>query len=79
MVEVGHLLTAIVDPVTDATGQAFLSAGLTSEAIRRARNDEYRSAPVIVGVQTSQPSPTAICSESRSVTGDILTRFRWSR
>jgi ATP-dependent Clp protease ATP-binding subunit ClpA len=59
MVEVEHLLTAIVDPATDATGHALLSAGLTSEAIRQARDDEFRSALVIAGVQTSQPSPAA--------------------
>jgi len=40
MVEVEHLLSALVDPITDSLGQHLNTAGLSAPAIRAARDRE---------------------------------------
>lgn len=57
LVEVEHLLTALVDPATEAVGAVLMAAGITPEAIRAARDREFHSALALVGVETREPSP----------------------
>ncbi len=57
MVEVEHLLHALVDPVSGSVGRALVSAGLSSEALREARDREFRSALALAGVATERPAP----------------------
>ena len=71
MVEVEHLLTALVDPVTDSVGRALWSAGVSSRSIRAARDREFHSALSHVGVETGRPSPAAAARQRRGRT----TRF----
>ena len=59
MVEVEHLLSALVDPITDSLGQHLNTAGLSAPAIRAARDREFHSALALVGVDTHGPSPSA--------------------
>lgn len=59
MVEVEHLLTALVDPATDPVGRALLAAGVTPSAVRAARDREFRSALALAGVVTARSSPAA--------------------
>jgi len=68
MVEVEHLLTALVDPITDSLGQRLETAGLSAPAIRAARDREFHSALALVGVDTERPSPSAAPRQRRGRT-----------
>jgi len=68
MVEVEHLLTALVDPITDLLGQRLETAGLSAPAIRAARDREFHSALALVGVDTERPSPSAAPRQRRGRT-----------
>ena len=68
MVEVEHLLTALVDPITDSVGQHLNIAGLSAPAIRDARDREFHSALALVGVRTTRPSPSAAPRQRRGRT-----------
>lgn len=57
MVEVEHLLSALVDPVTDDMGRALESLGVTAQSIRLARDREFRSALALAGVDTRRSTP----------------------
>lgn len=57
LVQAEHLLTALVDPVRDPVGKSLVDAGVTAEAIRLARDREFRSALTAVGVDTRRPGP----------------------
>lgn len=57
MVEVEHLLTALVDPVSDPVGRRLQTAGVTSQHIRAARDAEFQKALALAGVVTSRRSP----------------------
>jgi ATP-dependent Clp protease ATP-binding subunit ClpA len=71
MVEVEHLLTALVDPVTDSVGRVLEAAGISGGSIRAARDREFRSALALVGVETGRPAPGAAPRQRRGRT----TRF----
>lgn len=71
MVEVEHLLTALVDPVTDPVGMMLESVGITPQRLREARDREFRSALALVGVETRRPSPATSPRQRRGRT----TRF----
>ncbi|QBI21043.1 hypothetical protein ER308_16665 [Egibacter rhizosphaerae] len=58
VVQAEHLLTAIVDPAREPVGQSLVDAGITSEAIRSARDREFQSALSAVGVDTHRPLPS---------------------
>lgn len=57
MVEVEHLLTALVDPASDSIGQILESVGVSSESIRAARDREFQSALALAGITSNRPSP----------------------
>jgi ATP-dependent Clp protease ATP-binding subunit ClpA len=57
VVQAEHLLLALVDPVRDPVGTALVDAGVTPEAIRSARDREFRSALATVGIDTRRPVP----------------------
>jgi ATP-dependent Clp protease ATP-binding subunit ClpA len=59
MVEVEHLFTALVDPVTDKIGRGLVSAGVIPQHIRSARDREFRSALALAGVATERSVPSA--------------------
>jgi ATP-dependent Clp protease ATP-binding subunit ClpA len=59
LVEVEHLLRALVDPPVEPVGRALVDAGITSVALRDALDREFRSALALVGVTTSRPSPAS--------------------
>ena len=65
IVEVEHLLAALVDPVTDSVGQLLETAGASGPAIRAARDREFQTALALVGVQTQRPSPSAAPRQRR--------------
>lgn len=58
VVQAEHLLTALVDPVRDSVGQSLVDAGITVQAIRSARDREFRSALAAVGVDTDRAAPS---------------------
>jgi len=68
MVEVEHLFTALVDPVTDSVGELLESAGITALAIRSARDREFCSALALAGVDTRRPAPGAAPRQRRGRT-----------
>ena len=57
MVEVEHLLLALVDPVTDGVGSTLESAGLTLQSVNAGRDREFRSALSLAGVTTARSVP----------------------
>ena len=71
MVEVEHLLLALVDPVTDQIGMALERAGLSRETINDARDREFRSALALAGVNTGRPVPAG----ARRLRRGRTTRF----
>lgn len=68
IVEVEHLLTALVDPATDHVGKLLETAGIATPTIRAARDREFRSALALVGVDTQRPSPSAAPRQRRGRT-----------
>ncbi len=71
MVEVEHLLTALVDPATEDVGRALVSVGVTSNAISEARERELQSALALAGVRTTR----SVSSAWRRVRRGPSTRF----
>ena len=59
VVQAEHLLTALVDPARDPVGRSLVEAGITPEALRSARDREFRSALAGVGIDTARSVPPA--------------------
>jgi ATP-dependent Clp protease ATP-binding subunit ClpA len=57
MVEVEHLLSALIDPADDEIGRRLIAAGVTPDRLRVARDNEFQSALAIAGVFTDRPAP----------------------
>jgi ATP-dependent Clp protease ATP-binding subunit ClpA len=74
LVEAEHLLLALVDPVTDAVGQILVAAGADADAIRAARDREFRSSLEAVGITTGRTAS----SGSGRVRRGRTTRFSQS-
>lgn len=59
VVQAEHLLLAIVDPVRDPVGEVLVTAGISVESVRAARDREFRAALAGVGIDTARPLPAA--------------------
>ena len=57
VVEVEHLLLALVDPATDDVGSSLVDVGITRQSINAARDREFRSALAHAGVTTARSVP----------------------
>lgn len=71
MVEVEHLLLALVDPSKDKVGIALERAGVTRQTINDARDREFRTALALAGVSTGRSVPAG----ARRLRRGRTTRF----
>jgi ATP-dependent Clp protease ATP-binding subunit ClpA len=76
LVQSEHLLLALLDPPRERVGRALVNAGITADRVREARDREFRSALVSVGVHTERRSPASSSRLKRGRTTRFATSAR---